>query len=140
MHHVALVTDVSQMYRAVKLVELDQDLHRFVWRRSPDESLQDYRMTRITFGVSASSFAANMSVKGQKILLTVLPEDCSPLNSWSIHCGGTTLNGFDQNPPIGQKSHVVTRLNLQVRKRRSVSTQQSSRGTPLWLSPLFILQ
>ena len=51
------------MYRAIGLVESDRDLHRFVWRSDPDQSLQDYRMTRVTFGVSASSFAANMSVK-----------------------------------------------------------------------------
>ena len=63
LHRVALTTDVSKMYQAIELVELDRDLHRFVWRSSPSESLQDYRMTRVTFGVSASSFAANMAVK-----------------------------------------------------------------------------
>ena len=51
------------MYQAIELALSDQDLHRFVWRQSPDQPLQDYRMTRVTFGVSASSFAANMSVK-----------------------------------------------------------------------------
>ena len=62
-HRIALTTDVSRMYRAVELTSSDRDLHRFVWRRNPDEPLQDCRMTRVTFGVSASSFAANMSVK-----------------------------------------------------------------------------
>ena len=51
------------MYRAVELVKADKDLHRFVWRQDPDKPLQDYRMTRVTFGMSASSFAAKMSVK-----------------------------------------------------------------------------
>ena len=62
-HRVALTTDVSQMYRAVVLTSSDRDLHRFIWRRGLDEPLQDYHMTRVTFGVSASSFAANMSMK-----------------------------------------------------------------------------
>ena len=62
-HRIALTADVSKMYRAILLVPPDRDLHRFVWRKSPDEPLQDYRMTRVTFGVSASSFAANMSLK-----------------------------------------------------------------------------
>ena len=39
------------------------DLHRFVWRSDPSNTLKDYRMTRLTFGVNASSFVANMSVK-----------------------------------------------------------------------------
>ena len=60
---VALTADVSKMYRAVKLTESDRDLHRFVWRSDSNALLKDYRMTRVTFGVSASSFAANMAVK-----------------------------------------------------------------------------
>ena len=63
LHHVALTADVSKMYRAIELVPSDRDLHRFVWRRTSEEPLQDYCMTRVTFGVSTSSFAANMSLK-----------------------------------------------------------------------------
>lgn len=63
MHRIALTADISKMYRAVLLTETDRDLHRFLWRSSPTEVLKDYRMTRLTFGVSASSFAANMAVK-----------------------------------------------------------------------------
>ena len=51
------------MYRAVELTESDRDYHRFVWRCNPNQPLQDYRMTRITFGVAASPFAANMAVR-----------------------------------------------------------------------------
>ena len=58
-----LTADVSKMYRAVKLTESDRDLHSFVWRSDSNALLKDYRMTRVTFGVSASSFAANMAVK-----------------------------------------------------------------------------
>ena len=63
LHRVTLTTDVSKMYHAIELTPEDRDLHRFVWRQRPDQPLQDFRMTRVTFGVSASSFAANMSVK-----------------------------------------------------------------------------
>ena len=62
-HRVAITADISKMYRAVQLTPSDQDYHRFVWRSDCSRPLIDYRMTRITFGVSASSFAANMSVK-----------------------------------------------------------------------------
>ena len=34
-----------------------------MWRESPEKPLQDFRMTRVTFGVSASPLAANMAVK-----------------------------------------------------------------------------
>ena len=41
LHRVALTTDVSKMYRAVELIPPDRDLHRFVWRMTPDELLLD---------------------------------------------------------------------------------------------------
>jgi hypothetical protein len=64
---VTLTADISKMYRAVELTRSDRDLHRFVWRSDPNAPLTDYRMTRVTFGVSASSFAANMAVKQNAI-------------------------------------------------------------------------
>ena len=70
-HRVALVADVSRMYRAIALTDADKDLHRFVWRSSPSDSLKDYRMTRVTFGVSASSFVSNMCVKQNALDLSL---------------------------------------------------------------------
>ena len=55
---VALNADISKMYREVKLSTADKDLHRFVWREEPSAPLKDFRMTRVTFGVSASPFLA----------------------------------------------------------------------------------
>ena len=81
MHRVALTTDVSKMYRAVELVLSDRDYHRFVWRSDPNQSLKDYRMTRATFGVSASCFAANMAVKRNAIELA----DKYPLAAATVH-------------------------------------------------------
>ena len=55
---VALSADISKMYREVELAPEDRDLHRFVWRPDPSQPLQDYRMTRVTFGISSSPYLA----------------------------------------------------------------------------------
>ena len=55
---VALTADVARMYREVELLPKDRDLHRFIWRPTPQDSIQDFRMTRVTFGVSASPYLA----------------------------------------------------------------------------------
>ena len=55
---VALSADVSKMYHEVELATQDRDLHRFIWRPTPEQPVQDYRMTRVTFGVSASLYLA----------------------------------------------------------------------------------
>ena len=62
-HKVAMAADVSKMYRAVLLSEDQRDLHRFLWRGNCTQPMRDYRMTRLTFGVCASSFAANMALR-----------------------------------------------------------------------------
>ena len=63
LHCLALIADISKVYRAIELTESDRDFRHFVWRTTPSRTLRDYRMTRVTFGVSTSSFAANMSVR-----------------------------------------------------------------------------
>ena len=55
---VAITADISKMYREVSLAKEDKDLHRFLWRAKPEDTIQDYRMTRVTFGVSASPYLA----------------------------------------------------------------------------------
>ena len=59
-HPIAVTADISKMYRAMQLAQSDCDLHRFVWRPSPDEELRDYQMKRVTFRMAASPFAATM--------------------------------------------------------------------------------
>ena len=54
-HRIAITADVSKMYHAVGLTEEDKDFHWCL--------IVDYHITRATFGVAASCFAANMAVK-----------------------------------------------------------------------------
>ena len=60
---IAVSSDISKIYRAVELSPSDRDPNRFVWRRDSSMPLSDYRMTRITFGVAASAFAAIRSLQ-----------------------------------------------------------------------------
>ena len=62
-----MIADVSRMYRAILLTKYNKDLHRFVWQDNPNGQLHDYQMTHLTFGVSASSFIANMCMKQNAI-------------------------------------------------------------------------
>ena len=38
---IALTSDVSRMYRAVRIPDNQKDLHRFLWREDPEESIMD---------------------------------------------------------------------------------------------------
>ena len=39
-HLIAMSADISQMFRQIELLENDRDLHRFLFRENPDESVQ----------------------------------------------------------------------------------------------------
>ena len=57
-HRVAVSADIGKMYREVLLSKPDRHLHRFVWRSQPDQQLETYHMTRVTFGVKSSPYLA----------------------------------------------------------------------------------
>ena len=86
-HRVALVADVSRMYCVIALSPSDRDLHHFVWRSSNDSPLQDFRMTRVTFGVSASSFIANMCVKPNALDFASIYPLAAKAVEYSVLCG-----------------------------------------------------
>ena len=60
---IGMAADISKMFRQILLDGKDRDLHRFVFRASPDEPVQDYRMKRLTFGVTSSPFVATETLR-----------------------------------------------------------------------------
>ena len=59
---VGLITDVSRMYWAVQFPDNQKDLICFFLGKIQSKQLQEYRMIRLTFDVSASSFVENMAL------------------------------------------------------------------------------
>ena len=119
LHAVALTTDVSRMYRAVALEESDRDLHRFVWRKTICSPLRDYRMTRVTFGVSASSFAANMCVKQNAIdhALKYLFAAKAVHESFCVDDGLTGANSIEQAIKLQEElQNLFSRAGFLLRK------------------------
>ena len=53
---IGMSADVTKMYRQVELSEKHRDYHRLLWRFSPKEDIQTYRMTKVTYGVASSSY------------------------------------------------------------------------------------
>ena len=93
-YRVALIADVSRMYRAIRLADADTDLHCFVWRSSPTTPLSDFRMTRVTFGVFLSSFIANMCVKQNAVDFSMEYPNAAKVVSESFYVDDC-LTGFN---------------------------------------------
>lgn len=62
-HRICFVADIIKMYRQVKVVNKDTDFQRLLWRESPNEQVKDYRMLRVTFGVSSAPYLAVKSLQ-----------------------------------------------------------------------------
>ena len=60
---VALSADIAKMYSQVALDQAGKDCHRILWRDSTSKPIQQYRMTRCTYGKSPSAFHCRRAVK-----------------------------------------------------------------------------
>ena len=60
-HKIDMSADISKMFREVGLIEYDRDFHRFLHEDS-DGQLQDWRMCRVTFGITSSPFLASKAL------------------------------------------------------------------------------
>ena len=63
MHPIALIADVEKMYRQIEVHPDDRDYQRIVWRNSPEDSIQDYRLTTVTYGTASAPFSATRCLK-----------------------------------------------------------------------------
>ena len=59
----AVMADIEQMYHQIKVKESDQDALRFVWRNTPEEEIDDHKMTVHIFGKIDSPCIANWVIK-----------------------------------------------------------------------------
>ncbi len=57
-HNIGMSSDISKMFREVGLTVSDRNLHRF-FHEDSSGLLQEWRMCRLTFGVTCSPFLAS---------------------------------------------------------------------------------
>ena len=109
-HQVAITADISKMYGAVHLDSSDRNLHRFLWREQSSGPLIDYRMTRVTFGVSASPYLAVKALQQTAVDFGHLYPLASPLVSEAFYVDDL-LTGADM-PDQALKLHQGLRALL----------------------------
>lgn len=61
-HKIAFTADIKQMFRQILVQESHKDFQRILWRFSPTESLKEFRLNTVTFGLSCSPFLANRTI------------------------------------------------------------------------------
>ncbi|XP_022168208.1 uncharacterized protein LOC111032244 [Myzus persicae] len=57
-HNIAITADVAKMYRQILVSPEDCNLQRIIYLSSPEESLQEYKLTTVTYGTKSASYLA----------------------------------------------------------------------------------
>lgn len=57
-HRYVFTADIQKIYRQILLQEDQRDLQRIVWRVDPNESIRDFRLNTLTYGLASSPFLA----------------------------------------------------------------------------------
>ncbi|XP_062711095.1 uncharacterized protein LOC134289311 [Aedes albopictus] len=57
-YRIAFCADVEKMYRQVLVAKEDADFQRVVWRNSPDQPLDHYRLLTVTYGTASAAYQA----------------------------------------------------------------------------------
>lgn len=60
---IAFSADLEKMYRQIRIDKPDLDFQRIVWRKSPDQPIQDYQLQTITYGTACAQFLAVRSIQ-----------------------------------------------------------------------------
>lgn len=58
LHPVVFTADIKQMYRQILITDKHRDYQRILWRFSPSDSITEYRLNTVTFGISSSPYLA----------------------------------------------------------------------------------
>lgn len=57
-HKIAVVSDITKMYRQIKMAEKDIPYQRVLWRDGIHGPIQEYELTTVTFGLAAAPYLA----------------------------------------------------------------------------------
>ncbi|XP_055701775.1 uncharacterized protein LOC129801041 [Phlebotomus papatasi] len=57
-HNVILKADIQKMYRQIIIHEEDQNMQRILWRENPQQPLQTYLLSTVTYGTASAPFLA----------------------------------------------------------------------------------
>lgn len=59
----AFISDITKMYRQIKMHPDDWAYQRFIWRENEEDPIQEFELTTVTFGEASAPFSAIRTIK-----------------------------------------------------------------------------
>lgn len=63
LYKIGFTADIAKMYRQIELAEDARDFHRILWRNNPNDEIEHWRMTRVTYGIASSAYHSIRSLQ-----------------------------------------------------------------------------
>lgn len=62
-HNYMMTADLEKMYRQVKIDNSQRNLLKIFWRSDPQQPLQEFRLTTVTYGTSSAAYLSTRTLK-----------------------------------------------------------------------------
>lgn len=109
---IAFTADLEKMYRQIMIHNLDQKYQRILWRESPSDPIQDFKLLTVTYGTACAQFLAIRALHQ----LAIDGASQYPLASQRI------LNDFYVDDLLSGSYEVSEALKIQTQLRELANT------------------
>jgi hypothetical protein len=62
-HPITFTADIAKMYRQIEVDDKDRDMQRILWRESPSDPIQGFRLNTVTYGTAAAPYLATRTLQ-----------------------------------------------------------------------------
>lgn len=93
----ALISDITMMYRMIKIKERYQPLQRILWRDFPNEEIKCLQLNRVTYGTASASYLATRS------LMQLVDDEGA---KYPLACRALTTNTYMDDIMTGASDHA----------------------------------
>ena len=125
-HTIRMSSDISKMFREVELHKEERDYHRYITRNKDTNEMEDWRMTRLTFGVASSPFIATQVLRSIADEHQVEYPKAAVIVRQSFYvddCLTGTSSVTEAIPLREELNNLLSRACMRLRKWRSNSSE-----------------
>jgi hypothetical protein len=62
-HPIAFTADIAKMYRQIEIDDKDRDMQWILWRESPSDPIQEFRLNTVTYGTTTAPYLATRTLQ-----------------------------------------------------------------------------
>lgn len=107
----AFTADIEKMYRQINIHPDDMDSQRIVWRSSPDQPIQHFKLSTVTYGTSAAPYLATRTLNQVGINSQERFPDSAKIIQQNFYVDDLLSGSDDLNSAIQRQQELISILS-----------------------------